>query len=391
MEGDVYASFGLPDIKTQEKIKLLAREANAPYYNIENGFLAFSGIALLNSAKSHSLLLDEKSMYFDGIGGSSIEDDILFSDPLNSEEQARILDLIDRISINNLSKYNHAPLFNPVLPGKNEDKVLVIDQRFADKSIGFAGASEITFNSMLMDAHKENPDSDIMVKVHPDALTGLVKGHYDKSVENMPRVYLYAEDINPVCLLKAVSSVYVVSSQMGFEALMLGKPVYVYGKAIYGGWGLTNDRTEFDRRGGEKRNLQQVFKALYIDNVPYVSPFSGERISIEGYLDELMKVRGAGDSSVSLVNVGDGQIIKNPITDQYYIEKNGAVTLNTVLRNLYNLDASENVVEVLNSLKSGGQLPKGSELLDFIVDYNRGVIEINELEESLLNLSLIHI
>jgi hypothetical protein len=382
--GDLYASFGLPDVKVQEKIKALAKENGAPYYNIENGFLAFSGIALLNSAKSHSLLLDSKSMYFDGEGGSSVEDAILFSEELSSGEEAHVAPLIKRILTHNLSKYNHAPQLIPFLPGDNKDKVLIVDQRYADKSIGFAGASEVTFNTMLMDAHRENPNSDIIVKVHPDALTGLVKGHYDRAVENIPRVYLYAEDINPVCLLKAVGSVYAVSSQMGFEALMLGKDVYVYGKAIYGGWGLTNDRIQFDRRGGEHRTLLQLFKALYIDNVPYIDPITGERISIDNYLDVLMKVRGAGEGAAKLVNVGEGQLVHNYVTDQYYIEKNGAITLNTVLGVLYNLDPSEDVKTVVCNLKHGGQLPTGSELLDFVIDYYQGEIDINELEESLV-------
>ena len=92
--GSVYASFGLPENKVQDVLKGYAAKNNAKYFNIENGFLAFTGIALLDSARSHSLLLDEKSMYFDGISGSSIEDEILFSPDLTQEENANINNLI---------------------------------------------------------------------------------------------------------------------------------------------------------------------------------------------------------------------------------------------------------------------------------------------------------
>ena len=385
VDGEVYASFGLPDVKIQEKIKNLAKNNNSPYYNIENGFLAFSGIALLDSAKSHSMLLDSKSMYFDGVGGSSIEDDILFSDDLSLKDERRAKSLIERISINNLSKYNHAPQMLPLLPGHNEHKVLIIDQRYADKSIGYAGASEETFNTMLMDAYNENPNSDIIIKVHPDALTGLVKGHFDKSAENMPRVYLYAEDINPICLLKSIHSVYVVSSQMGFEALMLDKPVHVYGKAIYAGWGLTIDRVQLERRGKEKRTLQQLFKVLYIDNVPYVDPLTGAKVSIENYLDVLMKVRGAGNARSNLINIGDGQIIHNNIVDQYYIEKDGAITFNTVMASLYSLNPAYSLKRVLCRLGDGNQLPSSSELLDIMINLFQEKIDKEYFEHKLLN------
>ena len=219
----------------------------------------------------------------------------------------------------------------PVLPGDNDNKILVVDQRFGDKSIGYAGANEDTFRLMLIDAQRENPGSDIIVKVHPDALTGLVKGHFDKSIEDVPRVYFYAEDINQMCLLKSVQSVYVVSSQMGYEALMLNKKVYVYGKAIYSGWGLTVDRAINDRRGNQKRSLQQIFKILYLNDIPYIDPFTGNITSLDLYLDSLMKARGGASSGDMLVNIGDGQLIYNKTTNQYFIEKDGVVTLNTVL------------------------------------------------------------
>ena len=37
----------------------------------------------------------------------------------------------------------------------------------------------------------------------------------------------------------------VVTSQLGFEGLIWGKDVYVFGSPFYAGWGLTYDGTQF--------------------------------------------------------------------------------------------------------------------------------------------------
>lgn len=53
---------------------------------------------------------------------------------------------------------------------------------------------------------------------------------------------------HPHALLNRVEAVYTVSSQLGFEALLLGKPVYCFGMPFYAGWGLTFDSKQCERR-----------------------------------------------------------------------------------------------------------------------------------------------
>lgn len=386
IEGDVYASFGLPSPKAQrELINLSLRDGvQRPYYNIENGFLAFTGIALIDSAASHSLLLDEKSLYFNGIDGSSMEDKILFGERPNKENLTRAKELMARITTNNLSKYNHAPIMIPSLPGTSSEKVLIIDQRYADKSIGFASANENTFKKMLMDACKENPNADIIIKVHPDALTGLVKGHFDRSAESLPNVYLYSDDINPLCLLRSVNCVYAVSSQMGFEALMMGLDVKLYGQAIYGGWGLTEDRTDFNRRGGETRTLEELFYWLYMYRIPYVGPESEELVDLNTYIDELMATRGASKGQVKPVNMGDGEIVFNSVIDRYSVVKSGKLALGTVLALIRGLNNESLHIKVLLDLKGSGRLPKKDKLLDSLISYFEGELTFSDFKEILI-------
>lgn len=330
VDADVFAVFGLPSDKAKAEVEANAALNSAPVYNLENGFLGFTGIALLESAVSYSIIKDSRSIYFNGMSGSSVEDTIFSSGPLSDAEVQNVRRIIDRITKNCLTKYNHSPIFTPVLPGQNKKKVLIIDQRYADKSISYAGADENTFKLMLGDALKENPESDIIVKVHPDALTGLVSGHYHLSVEDIERVYFYDENINSVSLLNAVDSVYVVSSQMGFEALLLDKTVNAYGVSIYSGWGLTNDRIEIPRRLNKKASLEQVFKILYIDSVSYVNPVDGKSCGIDSYIDGMMASRKIVPNPKDIINVGVGAAIFNPVMNKYFIDKQGSVTLNTL-------------------------------------------------------------
>ena len=52
-------------------------------------------------------------------------------------------------------------------------------------------------------------------------------------------------------LIEAAAALYTVTSQMGFEALLWGRPVRVFGLPFYAGWGLTRDALAApSRRGG---------------------------------------------------------------------------------------------------------------------------------------------
>lgn len=99
-----------------------------------------------------------------------------------------------------------------------------------------------------------------------------------------------SEEINPVSLLEIVDKVYVVTSQLGFEALMMGKEVHVFGAPFYAGYGLTIDYQKCERRTN-KRSLEEMFYITYINYSYYVNPEKGERCEIEEAIDYLIKLR----------------------------------------------------------------------------------------------------
>ena len=210
---------------------------------------------------------------------------------LDNKQIERAKYLIDKIIKNKISKYNHQPIYKPEI-GKNKNKVLVIDQSYGDMSISYGWANEDTFKNMLEVAIKENYNADIIIKTHPDALvknSERAKCYYS-SEDIKENVYLMAEEINPISLLEIVDKVYVCTSQLGFEALMMGKEVHVFGMPFYAGYGLTIDYQKCERRKNN-RTLEEIFYITYINYSYYVNPEKEERCEIEDAIDYLIKLR----------------------------------------------------------------------------------------------------
>ena len=210
---------------------------------------------------------------------------------LSDKQIERAKYLIDKIIKNKISKYNHQPIYKPEI-GKHKNKVLVIDQSYGDMSISYGWANENTFKIMLDSAIKENYNADIIIKTHPDALvknSTRAKCYYS-SEDIKENVYLMAEEINPISLLEIVDKVYVCTSQLGFEALMMGKEVHTFGMPFYAGYGLTIDYQKCERRTN-KRTLEEIFYITYINYSYYVNPEKEERCEIEEAIDYLIKLR----------------------------------------------------------------------------------------------------
>lgn len=196
---------------------------------------------------------------------------------------------IEKIISTHLSKYNNQPIFEPQIGRKGVKKVLVVDQSYGDMSISRGWGSEEAFRLMLEQARNENPDADIIVKTHPDTISGTRGGYYTGLAQH-DNIYPMTEPINPISLIKYCDKVYVCTTQFGFEALMCGKEVHVFGMPFYAGWGLTHDRQKCERRTNT-RTLEEVFYIAYIMYSYYVNPDKKCRCEIEEAMDYLLKLR----------------------------------------------------------------------------------------------------
>lgn len=271
-----------------------ALDYHLPLILAEDGFIRSLDVAFMHDP-GLSCLMDSSGIYYNA-DLTSLFDNFLNGtwemSPQEKEEAERALIYIRE---NGLSKYNTtlpAPVdFNPNKEFKNV--VLVLDQRKNDQSVVGAKANTKTFRTMLADAIKENPNGLILVKTHPDANTGFFGGYYDGLRPRKDNVVLLKKDLNPFSLLAAVDNVYVVSSQMGMEALFCGKKVFCYGAPFYSGWGLTQDRGA-KRIRQRKRTTLELFFTAYIRFARYFDPSKMEPCSL---IDVLKYLKSQRDSA----------------------------------------------------------------------------------------------
>ncbi len=266
-----------------------ARRHQLPYWRAEDGFLRSVGLGA-DGAPPLSVVLDDVGIYYDATRPSRLEVMLAGSadsDPLDEPViLARARRAIDRIRDAQLSKYNSSPTTSVDLgPARAAERVLIVDQTRGDLSIECGLASASTFRRMLDTARLDHPRAELIVKVHPDVLAGKKQAHLADAAGE-PNVRIWATSANPIAVLEQVDHVYVVTSQLGFEALMVGKPVTCFGAPFYAGWGLTDDRCAIPRRT-RTRSVEQVFAAAYILYARYVDPDTGRACQLERIIEHL--------------------------------------------------------------------------------------------------------
>lgn len=255
---------------------------------LEDGYLRSSGTG--DRFPLLSMVVDQEGIYYDSTRSSSLESLLnSLSDVLAgvADEVAQAKSVVLKYR---LSKYNHAPPLDPaVLQSGDRTRVLVIDQTAGDMSVCLGGASADTFAAMLNAARAENPNATIYVKTHPEVTSGRKSG-YLTAVQEDERTVVLRQAINPLSLIEEMDRVYVVTSTMGFEALLAGKPVSVFGMPWYAGWGVTDDRQSCPRRT-RKRTVDELFAAAYFHYTRYLDPVTHQRGTIFDVINWLVRQR----------------------------------------------------------------------------------------------------
>lgn len=265
--------------KTASRARAQAARSGLPFLTVEDGFLRSLDLGVHRAAPL-SLVVDASGIYYDATRPSDLENLLNSTGWETPELLTEAREAMDAIRQHGLSKYNHAPDLAPGFldglcgPRGAARRILLLDQTKGDLSVGLGLADGTTFAAMLDAACTEHPGAAILVKTHPDVLAGRKNGCLTQAAQR-PGVTLLAQDANPLGLLAQVDEVYTVSSQMGFEALMLGLPVHCFGVPFYAGWGLTKDRQACPRRV-RTRSLEEVFAAAYMLYARYVNPVTGQ-------------------------------------------------------------------------------------------------------------------
>lgn len=291
---DAVSGWGLRP--SARKAVAYAKRHGLPYVALEDGFLRSFGTG--QHFPPLSIVMDDSGIYYDCTRPSALESllandaDVLQPDA-SKVQQARAQLLQAR-----LSKYNHATDLEPgVLRADDRQRVLLVDQTAGDMSVALGGADAATFAAMLAAALEENPEATVYVKTHPEVSAGRKAG-YLTDVKPSKRVVVLRDAVNPLSLIRQMDKVYVVSSTMGFEALLAGKPVACFGVPWYAGWGVTDDRQPqhpaMARRAagtGLRRTVDELFAAGYMHYTRYLNPETHQRGDIQDVMAWLARQR----------------------------------------------------------------------------------------------------
>lgn len=244
----------------------VSRVTGARLVTVEDGFLRSVGPGVLGEAPL-SLLIDPIGVHFDAAAPSRLEQ-ILAEAPLDDPALlARAEAGIARLRAQGLSKYNASAPGGGPEPGY----VLVIDQTAGDASIPGGMAGPESFRAMLAAARADHPGARIVVKSHPDVATGRRRGHFGPA-DLAPGEVLWTQPVNPWTLVEGAVAVYAVTSQLGLEAALAGKPVRLFGLPFYAGWGITEDTLTCPRRS-RRLTPAQVFAGAWLLAPIYYDPW----------------------------------------------------------------------------------------------------------------------
>jgi len=295
---DKLAGWGLK--ANTDKIKRQASQFSAPYLHLEDGFIGYIGHPA-KQGHAVSLISDAKGIYYDARQPCDLES--LIKVPLTEVQLTRSHSLMQSMVASGITKYN---IYNAVelpealklkLAQIKQKKILIVDQVAGDLSITGALADENSFVVMVAQAKKNHPNAKLLLRTHPDTRLGKKKGVLAKLWTQCGLatadcdIEIVNEHCHPHALINAVDAVYTVSSQMGFEALLLNKPVYCFGIPFYAGWGLTTDAFTCERR--ESVSLAQLFYAALIKYCHYYHPVLQTKCEIE----EVMTLIGLQNKS----------------------------------------------------------------------------------------------
>lgn len=262
----------------------LAKKNNTKFCLLEDGLIRSLGLGI-NDKNSFSLVFDDVGIYYDATAPNRLEN-ILNTYEFSKDELEQAKKAIKYLIDNNISKYNNA---YKEFELENKDNVLVILQSANDLSLKYGLANNVNSLDMIKDAIKENPNSKIYIKIHPDVLSG--KKQSDININKIPNeCEIINDSYNPISLLKNFKKVYTKTSTMGFEALLCGCECVCYGMPFYAGWGLTKDKQKCERRI-KIRSIEEIFYAMYFLYTKYYNPYSEEVSDIFDTMKTIVQFR----------------------------------------------------------------------------------------------------
>jgi len=215
----------------------LARAAGVPVVRVEDGFLRSLGLGA-DFIPPASIVADWHGMYFDPSRVSDLMQ-VLNDTRFDADLLVRARRLAGELVRRGITKYNTGARSAPVEAAWDRRRIFVPGQVADDRSVTLGGAG-VDNRDLLARVRAANPDAFIIYKPHPDVEAGHRAGAVpDHAVRRFADLIL--RGVSSAAIIAAVDEIHTLTSLCGFEALLRGRAVTVYGKPFYAGWGLTTD------------------------------------------------------------------------------------------------------------------------------------------------------
>jgi capsular polysaccharide export protein len=177
-------------------------------------------------------------------------------------------------------------LANPRELSSGEDYALVV---LAEPPVAGSNAApaEYALAAMLDAALAENPPERVVILAPGRTKSGLLSAKLAAAAARGARVI--AGGIDPWAAVEYAAQIYSAGGEIGFLALIAGRPVAAFGRSFYTGWGLTGDAADLPQQG--TRTLDEVFAAYCLIATRYRDAFRNRPASFEDTLALLAEWR----------------------------------------------------------------------------------------------------
>lgn len=276
-----------------DEILKISKEENKFFYYAFTGFISNVippyEAAMPAFCSSISFIFDGKGYFNDGNVLTDLED-LLNKISVTTEQLTRARNVIEKIVAEKISKYNNY-VSNPITYRENNKKNILVVQSDWEIYKKYCKVN-YSFEDMLIEAICNNPNSNIIIKFSHKCSYKELK-RYKNILSNLGiniSIKYVNDMINPFDLISQIDEIYVHNDLIGFEALLCGKVVNVYGVPFYAGWGLTCDKLSFQRRN-KKLSIEELFYISYIVYCKYVNPKTKSICDIEEAIDYLINIK----------------------------------------------------------------------------------------------------
>jgi len=244
-------------------------QQGVPLIRVEDGFIRSVGLGS-DFLPPASLVFDSRGMYYDPRAKSDLE--ILLGEAeLGPALVARAQNLAQQLVARGITKYNLADRGPGIAVPSGRRGILVPGQVEDDLSIQLGGGEVRTNLDLLAQVRAANPDAFIIYKPHPDVLAGHRVGAVSAAAARR-FADVVVREASTAALLAHVDELHTMTSLAGFEALLRGRRVVVYGRPFYAGWGLTTDQLPCDR--ARRLSLDELVAGVLILYPRYLDPLT---------------------------------------------------------------------------------------------------------------------